>query len=315
MKNIFKIGFAGLCLLFLAASCKEREEKLTALKKQERSSKIRDDLKEQTSLRIKVFDRIPTYYDDMWSREIPYDTVIYSYRRIWNPLGDYDYDLEANNYTLDSLRKDGFVKIGFVKNNVYLIFREHSDTWKILAKGGWTWDMDIQSSKAKIPLDAIKGDFNGDGIVDYVWSEVFWDDPRYDCMSGETVFRFSGNFPTLSFDGYIGGLIDNLGDLDNDGADELGFFPIWPTSVFHYYDVYSFKGKAWKCILSIPYNKNFLGMYDTQSRYQAHAYLPPVAKHKTKKGYIIVKSNGWGEDDEGCPYWYLKTDTIKLKLK
>jgi hypothetical protein len=53
------------------------------------------------------------------------------------------------------------------------------------------------------------------------------------------------NIPVIPINGCIGGTPTNLGDLDNDGLDEIGLLPEWFTSCWRDYRVYTFKRGKW----------------------------------------------------------------------
>jgi hypothetical protein len=295
MKNVGKMVFVGVWCLLLVG-CKGGEKELAALEKREFSSSIWDDLHERESLRIGVFNNLfPVKEGGLSAPKALYDTIVRYYQERGDRLS------EEYEYTLASLRKDGLLRVEFGgKGNAYLIFREHSDTWKALSEHRYGRIEQRLPGKAKIPNDAIKGDFNGDGIVDYVWLETLRDDDEGKLISynNETTVRFSGNIPPLFFPGYIGGDLFNRGDLNEDGTDELVIYPWWPTSYWGAYQAFSFKENQWKEILTVPiwYDHLLDGMQ-------------PITKHKTKKGYVIVNSS-YSDDDIN---FIIESDTIHLK--
>ncbi len=103
---------------------------------------------------------------------------------------------------------------------------------------------------------------------------------------------------TLFFDdesiapAYVSDALDltlhNLGDLDDDGSDEIGGIPEWWTSVWHAYHVLTFKNGQWmKFIPSPTINLEY---------YFEHPYVP-VEKIKGKKGVVLVRNCDFNDGD------------------
>jgi hypothetical protein len=108
-------------------------------------------------------------------------------------------------------------------------------------------EADFRQRIQKIPA----GDLNHDGYSDTV--TVF--PPRYiipgnpleGCL-GDSCFctvHFSCQLPDIQKVTGTGLYFSNIGDLDQDGIDELAFIPQWPTSVWQALYVYSFRKDKW----------------------------------------------------------------------
>jgi hypothetical protein len=115
----------------------------------------------------------------------------------------------------------------------YLIFRKVDENWKIVTEGDLVTDKNLsktQSVKTNIPNDAIKGDFNGDGILDYMWLvKPKMDDDGNSCI-GDCIsyIKFSDqNIPSIKVEDCIHGTPSNEGDLNKNGGDEIGLLPGW----------------------------------------------------------------------------------------
>ena len=106
-----------------------------------------------------------------------------------------------------------------------------------------------------------KGDFNGDGVYEYVHMEnpefpivvgpIEEGDDVQDCV-GKCVcyLKFSNNnIPSIIIENCIGGKPVSLGDLNNDGTDEIGILPQWWSSCWMSYKVYTFKNGNWKYLV------------------------------------------------------------------
>lgn len=72
-----------------------------------------------------------------------------------------------------------------------------------------------------IPLVTVKGDFNGDGILDSMWLSPYKIVPnKNDCLSKFTRYiNFSDpTIPPIKVENCIGGIPTNLGDLNKNGT-------------------------------------------------------------------------------------------------
>jgi len=105
-----------------------------------------------------------------------------------------------------------------------------------------------EAKRVTIPEGAIHGDFNHDGVLDYAWLKTpTVDDENMSCV-GDCVsyITFSDpSIPEIEVQDCISGVPDNLGDLNKDGADEIGLLPGWFTSCWHSYLVWTLKENKW----------------------------------------------------------------------
>jgi hypothetical protein len=105
------------------------------------------------------------------------------------------------------------------------------------------------SLAALYPHDAVLGDFNGDGQEEHVWlAEPKIDAEEMTCI-GECVAYLKFSDPSLApirIENCIGGVPDNLGDLNGDGTDEIGLLPKWFTSCWRSYSVWTWRGGQWR---------------------------------------------------------------------
>jgi serine/threonine protein kinase len=107
------------------------------------------------------------------------------------------------------------------------------------------WDDDTRISH---PADAVNGDFNGDGKLDYMWLEKPKLSPDGSECIGECIsyIKFDDpSIPSIEVLGSIGGIPSNQGDLNKNGTDEIGLLPDWFTSCWRDYHVWTFKNGAW----------------------------------------------------------------------
>jgi hypothetical protein len=130
----------------------------------------------------------------------------------------------------------------------YLIFLKKQDRWKIVTEGDLVTDENLAKAKEmNIKTDTIKGDFNGDGMLDYAWVVPATDPECQDCKDNYTSYiKFSDiHFPSIKVKDCIGGTLTNLGDLNKNGTDEIGFLPWKYAGCWSAYNVYTLETNQW----------------------------------------------------------------------
>jgi ketosteroid isomerase-like protein len=298
MRKIFEVLIMSVCVIYLLNSCNGCGSQKTGPDKQEQP---------ETSLAelVEIWNKANNNKDISVLRSM-YDTVVHFYqhkytvdecmkRKIeyFEKYPDFKQIIEGKIF-VDSL-KDGFVRINFTKAitrgdeeeevAAYLVFSKRSEGWKIYAESDLPTDR-LLSSGAAIPSNAVEGDFNGDGITDYMWLET-------NSKTEECKIRFSGAIPPLIVGTCLGGSPVNESDLNDDGTDEVGILPIWESSCWKGYFVYTFNDNQWDEAIEpvsthcIQWEKNIL----------------PVIKDSTRKGYVLVN------------YSELTDDGIEIKTK
>jgi hypothetical protein len=302
MKKFFEILFVSLCSIYFFVSCNGCGNRTIAPTKKN-TEPTPDKL-------VYVWNEANNNKDTCVLRSL-YDTAVYFYQykytadecikskiKYFGKYPDFRQEIEGEPF-VDTLKSD-LVRVNFTKTTVinneekkvpaYLIFSKYSDVWKIHAESDLITDS-MLSSGAQIPSNSIKGDFNGDGIMDDMWLETV--DKTEKCK-----IRFSGSIPSIIINTCIGGTPVNEGDINDNGTDEVGILPVWETSCWKGYFVYTLDNNQWTEILDpisthcIQWEKNIL----------------PVVKDSTRKGYVFINYSEL--TDNGIE---IKTKTVKLQ--
>jgi hypothetical protein len=303
MKRFFEVLFMSLCLIYLLESCNGCGSKKIEPEKNKKTETSLDKL-------VEIWNEANNNRDINVLRDL-YDTIVHFYQykytvdeciksklKYFEKYPDFKQIIEGKIF-FDSIR-DGLVRINFTKTVIkgnddekfaaYLIFGKRNGEWKIYAESDLTTDR-LLSSGAQIPSNAVEGDFNGDGMTDYMWLEII--DKTEECK-----IRFSGAIPPVIVSACLGGSPVNEGDINDDGSDEVGLLPIWESSCWKGYYVYTFKENQWVEALEpvsthcIQWEKNIL----------------PVVKDTVRKGYVFVNYSEL--TDDGIE---VKTKSIKLQ--
>lgn len=169
------------------------------------------------------------------------------------------YKQQIDGYIDISDLDDGRKKAFFTKSSryngephsyeAYLIFARQPDgDWRIVEEGDLTTDRNLekraQRKAAKVPSNAVYGDFDGDGAGEYVWISGAFDDDGY--AIDRLVLKSDNNtFSGLSFNAPRGVALANLGKLDGGRCDYLGACPSGDSSWCSYY-VYKWVSGSWR---------------------------------------------------------------------
>lgn len=131
----------------------------------------------------------------------------------------------------------------------YLVLRKGEEGLKICVEGDKITDRTLsQKYRSDIPNDYITGDFDGDGQLEKAWvvqpSIKSYDECEGKCTS--KVYFSDYSIPIITYGGCIDLNIENLGDFNNDGIDEIGVERVWITSTRNFYVVYVMCHSNWK---------------------------------------------------------------------
>jgi hypothetical protein len=134
-----------------------------------------------------------------------------------------------------------------------LIFVNEGGNWKINTEGDDVTDANLAKRTQKAySCESVQGDFNGDGVIESVWLVP----PKVNEEEGECIgdcvayMRFSNqSLAEITISDCIGGVPENLGDLNGDGSDELGLLPYWFTSCWREYYVWTWNYGNWRYLV------------------------------------------------------------------
>jgi hypothetical protein len=138
------------------------------------------------------------------------------------------------------------------------------------------------SLQIKLPADPETGHFVSKDrslLVNILPAQI--NKSKAECDGGcVTTLKFSdGRVPSIAIKDCISGELTNLGDLNGDGLDELGFLPDRFAGCRQDYRVFTYKNKKWEDAVA-PFPANY-------DEFEA-AGVKPVVKDPTKPGYVLV---------------------------
>lgn len=161
--------------------------------------------------------------------------------------------------------------------------------------------------KADTISQKIEGDFNGDGKNEKAWLDYplfhnfvpkyIGDIPTKD----ESYIRFSNpQIPSIKIKMCIGGHPVNEGDLNGDGADEVGLLPEWWEGNWYCYQVYTFSKGKWKMAVN-PIHVYYADYYKKG--------FDIIKKDPRKRGYAIISYSEVNETGD----FVVKTKSVRVK--
>jgi len=135
--------------------------------------------------------------------------------------------------------------------------------------------------------EGILGDYDGNGTKEYAYTKV--SDCSDECDGKcETIIYFSDTkIKPFTISPAKDGTLYNLKDLNNDGKDDIGFYPNWCTSCWHPLYVYTLSKNIWKPLMP-PISTHCSQWEDDKF---------PIKKDPKKKGNVIITTSIWKDDD------------------
>lgn len=135
--------------------------------------------------------------------------------------------------------------------------------------------------------NGILGDYDGNGTKEYAYSKVSDCSDECDGKCETTIYFSDKNIKSFTIAPARNGSLYNLKDLNDDGKDDLGFYPDWCTSCWHPFYVYTDGKNGWKPLVEpIPTHC---------SQWEEEKF--PIKKDPKKKGNVIITTSEWLDDD------------------
>jgi hypothetical protein len=160
-------------------------------------------------------------------------------------------------------------------------------------------------------VPALEGDFNGDGVKEYAW---LYAAPTveigcvYEPCLGYIVFS-NPRLKPIEVSNAIAGYLVNEGDLTGDGADEIGVLPMWFTSNYKSYHLFSYNPKTATFEALIEPLTVRLDMYLGDTWEQTLQNLVESVSFKP----LTLLINHVETDSEGRPSWVRERITFRNK--
>ena len=157
----------------------------------------------------------------------------------------------------------------------------------------------VTFSAQKSETKGVLGDYNGDGKKEYAYSKV--SDCSDDC-SGKcitTVYFSDKKLKPFTIKNSKNGDLYNLKDLNNDGKDEIGFYPNWCTSCWQSFYVFTLRKDGFIYLVK-PILTHCIQWNDEKKL--------PIEKVKNKKGFVKITSSITKKEE-------IKTVSKIVKLK
>lgn len=146
--------------------------------------------------------------------------------------------------------------------------------------------------------EGLLGDFDGNGTKEYAYIKLNDCDDECDGKCESVIYFSDKKLKSFTISPAKSGTLYNLKDLNNDGKDDIGFYPNWCTSCWHPFYVYTFRKTGWEPLVQ-PISTHC-------SQWESDEF--PIKKDPKKKGYVIVSSSQFVDDD-------IKFVTKSLKIK
>ncbi|REC79130.1 hypothetical protein DRF60_07510 [Chryseobacterium elymi] len=145
--------------------------------------------------------------------------------------------------------------------------------------------------------DRLLGDFDGNGTKEYAYTKVSDCSDECDGKCETTIYFSDKKIKSFIVSPAYDGTLYNLGDLNEDGKDEIGFYPGWCTSCWHGFLVYTLDKIGWKTL--VPSISTHCSQWEEEKF--------PIRKDPKKKGYVIITSSIWKDDDIR-----IKSESVKV---
>lgn len=307
MRHKFKIFTGSLILFYILTSCQDHSK--------HNNKNASKETKDAATIKALVTDwnKANTTKDVAEFHNLYRDTVLYygtlmdksecieNKQSFFKKNPDFHQQIQGDvklDFTTDTEVQCRFYKRVTIQQKTtdypaYLVFRKVGKTWKITTEGDRITDKNLSKTKplkVNIPDNATKGDFNGDGVPEYMWLvKPDIDADGMDCVGNCTSYiMFSDpNIPSITIENCIGGIPENEGDLNKNGSDEIGLLPAWFTSCWKSYHVWTLNNDKWT---------DAVKPFSTHCN-QWEAGVKPIEIDSNKVGHVIIRYSEFDGDD------------------
>lgn len=131
------------------------------------------------------------------------------------------------------------------------------------------------------------GDFDGNGTKEYAYIKLNNCGDECDGKCESVIYFSDKKLKSFTISPAKSGTLYNLQDLNNDGKDDIGFYPNWCTSCWHPFYVYSFRITGWETLVK-PISTHC-------SQWESDQF--PIKKDPKKKGSVIITTSEFVDDD------------------
>lgn len=200
-------------------------------------------------------------------------------------ISDISLDYLDNNTVQASFTKQSNSKKGTHTYPAYLVLKKIDGKWLITKESDKLTDKNIAKKKSiKVPNNAVRGDFDGDGKIDNVWIDPKYDSDGY--IIGKAYLKSDNpKLEGLSWNATRDVILLNVGDLNNSNRDFLGAIPCY-DSTWTEYKTYGFKNDKWK--EAVPSFSVWIGNENIDRIWKS-----------SRKGFVIISYNDMSDPDNG----------------
>lgn len=202
-------------------------------------------------------------------------------------ISEINLERQDDGSVIASFTKQSDSKKGKHTYPAYLILKKSGGKWKITNESDKLTDKNLKNKKdRKVPENAVRGDFDGDGQIDNVWIDPKYDDDGYVVDRHIKLRSDNPALEGLSWDNAPRGVVLlNLGDLNNSNRDFLGAVPCF-DSTWRMFETYGFKNGKWKSVL--PQFSVWTGNDDYNRVWKS-----------SRRGYVVISTNDMADSDGG----------------
>lgn len=174
----------------------------------------------------------------------------------------------------------------FQNNNIFIFLT----LFFILVIGSCDSQKDENEVSQELPAPAhalvIQGDFDGDGQKETLREGFELTETKPDSIGQCAVINLENKLAILSVSGECTGLmfLQNEGDLNNDGRDELSLVRDWHTGFTRLVEIYTYRDNEWHPLDNFTIHLDFIAGQDP-----AFDYDTLVLPKENASGYTVME--------------------------